>query len=636
MITRRRVISAQQQLSESTREHEKKHAFDWTGAARVELEGGMAAFDKRHEESGMDRFIRDELSKRTGKTLTEDTELREKVVKDLRDEIVKNFINRLKRKPDEAYAEDFRKFLMGKHRTLNNPKVCPRGYQSWAKEFPKATNWAKAELDLQYEVRKYLFELFVKGPTPGNYRELEIAYRYLYRPVSDALLEMSRCWNMTVDDPEINLTRLQSGQAPSGCIWPKALTYNGYTPGSPELARYPLPINPCINRLFRDSIAMTMTYQEWMMNDPSKLDPEVRDLWEVVQDRVGHNPDVYVDPRVKKMTDAVGFDGEKTSMPADFTGDSSEAAKNMIDADVGGPHIFRRETVNDVGEPMPEEDIPLIAEGNEAEEAFAGRGDGLTGPAGGGEPGRARRTLAQRIEDMWAQEANDDDDGSDNDDENDNEETSEEKKKREEEEKRKKKREKEEEERRALMEQATEGGGLRAMVSSAAAALGSAASAMGRFAAAADRFGWEAEEEMESVENAEEEQEEKAEEEEPPKEAPQEKDASEGAEKKMPEATPAQDVAEGGGKETTMKTKGYTNGQWKSARNQIFGIKKVESIDARIAEIQAEIAKSTGAAKEDRIRLLNIALARKANIMNAALAKKADSEKKKLVRRGQQ
>lgn len=262
--------------------------FKWGANAGPQFApvGGVNAFTSEGEKAA---FIREEMRQEV--MLNKDDNgnfLQEKVLDEMAKEVAKGVIEERKGRPDRDYNACFQQWLLGKHSLLNNPVVTERGYTSYVQKFPRVISWVDDQLRLASEVRIYLVRLHTEGPRTEE--EVEHEFRYLVWPLNNAL----RLLQQARDDPSLGVDVLKGvpggdwdprTQKAAGLPWPQELTWQGRVPDSSSKT-VPLSLHPALNPYMRDSWVHSVTYDEWLRGDYSKLKGDARELWEVVANRV--------------------------------------------------------------------------------------------------------------------------------------------------------------------------------------------------------------------------------------------------------------------------------------------------------------------------------------------------------------
>lgn len=262
--------------------------FKWDATAGPQFApvGGVNAFTSEGEKEA---FIREEMRQEVMLNKDDNGDfLQEKVLDEMAKEVAKGVIEERKGRPDRDYNACFQQWLLGKHSLLNNPAVTERGYTSYVQKFPRVVNWVDDQLRLASEVRIYLVRLHTEGPATEE--EVEHEFRYLVWPLNNALRLLQQARN----DPSLGVDVLKgvpggawdprTGRA-AGNEWPSELTWQGRVPDSNSNA-VPLALHPALNPYMRDSWVHSVSYDEWLRGDFSKLRGDARELWEVVANRI--------------------------------------------------------------------------------------------------------------------------------------------------------------------------------------------------------------------------------------------------------------------------------------------------------------------------------------------------------------
>lgn len=201
----------------------------------------------------------------------------------------------------KSYRDCFQQWILGKHRLLNSKKVTPWSYSTLAERFPRAVNFALQKLEHSEKVQNYLFGLWTRGPQ--SELEVEKYFKYLVYPVQEAFRE----WQLINNDADLKLEDFHAGEKGEltlegenyvslnrKLLWPPHLVFQGC--GRREGSELPMPLDPTVNKYMRPSIMNSLSYEAYIRNDYSKLNPDIQELWEVANDRGEQRRDREIDP----------------------------------------------------------------------------------------------------------------------------------------------------------------------------------------------------------------------------------------------------------------------------------------------------------------------------------------------------
>lgn len=303
--------------------------FPWKiGKPDFKPRGGVAAYateqerDEKIHEALVEEAILHEYGRLSDPLDSRDlaAPLRGAVQKSRLKEIADTALRRFKEKQHKEYEECFKRWLVGKS-PLNDKAVTPYGYRTWTEQMPRATRWVLAQQQMTDVVRKFLFSLYIKGPREE--KELEWYFRYLVWPVDLARRRLEKhrnaklkswdelrgCSDGSYDFDEQKLKKPDKTGV-SGAAWPRDLTYGGLAPAFDR--KLPLALDPCINPYMREKWVRALSYNEWIQGDFSKKLGDLRDIWEVAQDRIGGRDDAMVQPgTLGDQTENFTFDASK-------------------------------------------------------------------------------------------------------------------------------------------------------------------------------------------------------------------------------------------------------------------------------------------------------------------------------------
>lgn len=272
--------------------------FAWdANKTRFQPVGGTQAYSSEGEKKAA---IKEDFIQKVTlyKKQEADVFLNDTVADEMAKEVAKEVIEEHKSQPDRDYNECFQQWLLGKNKTLNNPLITQRGYTSYVERFPRVVNWVDAQIRIAGEIRVYLHRLYVEGPATEE--EVEHEFRYLVWPLNNAL----RLLQQARDDPALGVDVLRgvpggawdvANQTADGQAWPDELTWLGRVPDS-QRNDVPLCLHPALNPYMRDKWVYSVSYQEWLRGDYSKLKGPARELWEVVANRTYGRPDRMQQP----------------------------------------------------------------------------------------------------------------------------------------------------------------------------------------------------------------------------------------------------------------------------------------------------------------------------------------------------
>lgn len=230
-----------------------------------------------------------------------------------------------KRRIESDYLRCFEAWTLGKNKLLNDRRITNWGYETLAGRFPRIPNFALQLVESTRLVHNYLFGLYMRGPQ--SEREIEVYFKYLVWPVQEALRKLQVLNgndNLTLDDLHAGPTgvlvanfkaprakfhyRVKQGQYNRMDLkykefWPRDLVFLGF--GRKEGNKVPLNLDPTINRFMRPGVINAVSYKEWCDGDYSALSPDVRELWELTNERMEGRDDRNARPGAAEDTFAI-------------------------------------------------------------------------------------------------------------------------------------------------------------------------------------------------------------------------------------------------------------------------------------------------------------------------------------------
>ena len=264
-------------------------------------------------------------------------EIDQGVVRRIKERLENEQVQQIEESINKNYQECFKKWLIGKNRTLNHKSVTPWSYESLAERFPRAVNFATSSMEQSKQMREYLVDLYYRKPQTE--REIEIFFKYLVFPIDEAFRKTVNIRRRVLKDENYGgkihkvlrgLPRWSHAQpamdqntkhpyylATPGAhkqyrrqnatpefkgrdIWPRQLVYRGRVSCTDDPT--PLNLRPTLNPWMRENITSDLSYQEYIYGDNSSMKQDVKDLWEVSNHRAYGRKDRSLHPSERPIT----------------------------------------------------------------------------------------------------------------------------------------------------------------------------------------------------------------------------------------------------------------------------------------------------------------------------------------------
>ncbi len=176
------------------------------------------------------------------------------------------------------YEKNFKLWLLGNHKALNDKRVTPFGHDS-VRHIPggeSAFNFALQQINTMTEVKRFMMKLYLRGPQ--SQKEIEYYYRYLVAPINDRMQEQGIDVEEEDDPVEALLTSLSDGKDA------RVLMVDGVGMNAKQIhdTETPLPLNPLVNLYLNDEVSTeywSVNWEDWNSYEDGSMDKTKRFPW---------------------------------------------------------------------------------------------------------------------------------------------------------------------------------------------------------------------------------------------------------------------------------------------------------------------------------------------------------------------